>query len=432
MPDRSATARPGAVTSPPGANAGPETADDDRPLAFHHLVFQPDGDEVTVGRMDEGTFIVVPADAAELLHRLIEGMTRAEAAAWYRRTYHEEIDVAEFITDLGELGFLRTPSEQEAVAGPEQPVRWARLGRAVFSPVGAVLYLALLAAGAVAMLRSPDLAPTYHQLFFSHYMSLVVVTMYVGQLPLVLLHEAAHALAGRRLGVPSRLTIGRRLYYVVFLTSMNGLVAVPRRKRYLPMLAGMLTDVGVLAALTLVGAATRRADGGFPAVGAIALGLAYMTVLRLLWQCWFFLQTDVYYLIVTVLGCLDLQNTAKQLLSNQWNTLLRRPVRHDPAGWHPRDHQVARWYSVLIVAGYAFSLGTLLIGLLPAAARMIGTVVVRLSGHGPQGGAGLADSVLFLVLILGELAVGGTLYLRERRAARAARRPAAAPSPSTP
>jgi hypothetical protein len=112
--------------------------------------------------------------------------------------------------------------------------------------------------------------------------------------------------------------------------------------------------------------------------------------------------------------------------------LLRRPVKHDPRSWHPRDRQAARWYSVLMAAGYAFSFGTLLVGLLPAATRMIGTVAVRLSGHGPQGRAGLADSVLFLVLVLGELAVGGGLYLRERRAAhRAATSASPSPAPTT-
>ncbi|WP_327070489.1 hypothetical protein OG500_33020 [Kitasatospora sp. NBC_01250] len=419
MPDRPAAVDPGEVRGP----GAPE-----RPLAFHPLTFLPEGDDVTVGRPDEGEFVVLPADGAALLRRLVDGQTCSQAAQWYQETYGESVDIADFVADLGELGFLR--GADEPVAPPPAPVRWSRLGRAVFSPVGAVVYLALIAGWLAAMVRTPALVPSYHHLFFTHYMSVLMVTMYLSQMPLVLLHEAAHALAGRRLGLRSRLSVGRRLYYLVFLTALDGLVGVPRRKRFLPILAGILTDIAVLAGLTLLAAVTRRGDGSFPLVGAFALALAYLTVLRLLWQCWFFLQTDVYYLVVTVLGCVDLQTTAKQLLANRWCALLGRPARFDPEVWHPRDRSVARWYSVLMVAGYAFCLGTLAFGLLPSAVRVFATVLARLSAHGSHSAAGLTDSVLFLLLSVGEVVVAGGLFLRERRSRRAASAAATASSPS--
>jgi hypothetical protein len=198
---------------------------------------------------------------------------------------------------------------------------------------------------------------------------------------------------------------------------MNGLAGVPRRKRYLPMLAGMLTDVGVFAALTLIAAATHRADGGFPLTGQVILALAYATLLRLLWQSYFFLQTDAYYLIVTVLGCVDLQTTAKQRIANRWSTLRRRPGRYDPEDWHPRDRAVSRWYSVLLIFGYAYCLATLAVSVVPLAAHVFGRALARLVGDGGQGVAGLADSLLFLVLALGEPATVAVMALRERRAA---------------
>jgi hypothetical protein len=111
----------------------------------------------------------------------------------------------------------------------------------------------------------------------------------------------------------------------------------------------------------------------------VALALAYATLLRLLWQGWFFIQTDVYCLIVTVLGCLDLQATARRMLANRWSTLRGRPARHDPADRHPRDRAVARWYSVLMVVGYAFCLTTMVLALIPLLARVFGTAIGRLA-----------------------------------------------------
>ncbi|SEL16515.1 hypothetical protein [Streptacidiphilus jiangxiensis] len=407
----------------PDPTQSAEAAVPEQRLAFQRLTFLPEGDEVTVGVPDRDTYVVLPADGAALLRRLAEGSSCAAAAQWYLEEYGEPVDVADFVADLDELGFLRAPGEDEGHGGPDEarqdvPVRWRRLGRAVFSPVGAVLYLALVAAWVAAMVRTPALVPNYHHLFFTRYLSVVMVSMFVAQMPLVLLHEAAHALAGRRLGLHSRLSIGRRLHYLVFLTTLDGLVSVPRRKRFLPILAGVLTDVAVLAALTLVAAVTRRGDGSLPLVGAVALAMAYLTVLRLLWQCWFFLQTDVYFLVVTVLGCVDLQTTAKQMLGDRCRALWGRAPRHDPERWHPRDRRVARWYSLMIVAGYGFLLGTLAYGLVPTAYKVFATVVDRLSGHGGGGTAAITDSALVLLLSIGEIAVAFGLYLRERRARR--------------
>ncbi|MET8700535.1 hypothetical protein ABZW10_16925 [Kitasatospora sp. NPDC004723] len=424
MPDRPATAPPpGPASDDHPASEQPHGAS---PLAFHPLVFQSEGDEVTVGRLDEGTFVVLPADGAALLRRLVDGAEPAEAARWYARSYGETVDIAEFVTDLGELGFLRDPDQ--APAPPPAPVRWQRLGRAVFSPVGAALYLALLAGSVVVLARSPELVPGYRHLFFTPYLSVLVIVMFVAQAPLILVHEAAHALAGRRLGLPSRLSVGRRLYFVVVQTELDGLVTVDRRRRILPMLAGVLADLGVLAVLTLVAAGTRHSDGALSAAGGVALGLAYSTVLRVIWQALFFLRTDGYYLVVTVLGCVDLHTTAKQLLADRWARLRGRPAPYDPEGWHPRDRAVARWYSVLMALGYATALATLAVNLPPIVTRASRSVLDQLSAGGGHRWAGLADSIVFLFLTVGELAVSTALYLRERRARRAAAVPDALPA----
>jgi hypothetical protein len=177
------------------------------------------------------------------------------------------------------------------------------------------------------MARHHDLAPRYTNLFFSSYMTIVVIGVFFGQFPLLLVHEWFHTLAGRRLGLSSSLGIGRRLYFMVFETSLDGLVTVPRRKRYLPILAGMLADLLVVAIFTMVAGLLRRSDGSQPMVGAICLAMAFATLLRFAWQFYFYLQTDLYLLIVTALGCVDLHKTARRTLANRMNRLLGRTDR---------------------------------------------------------------------------------------------------------
>jgi hypothetical protein len=232
----------------------------------------------------------------------------------------------------------------------------------------------------------------------------------------VLLHESFHALAGRRLGLYSRLRIGRRLYMLVAETTLDGLVVVPRRQRYLPILSGMFADLLTIAALSLVAAGLRHPDGSQPLVGAICLALAYTTLLRFLWQFYVFLQTDLYQLIATVLGCVELHRTACQLIGNRFKRLTGRPERTvDESLWHPRDAAVARWYSWVLLGGYVFSIGTFLLAVLPLLYRLFDTVFGRFAAGRHVGADALADSGIFLFVTVAQLAAAAFLMLRERR-----------------
>jgi hypothetical protein len=387
--------------------------DPDLPLSVYPLTYLDEGDEVTVGRTDANTFAVLPVDGAALLRQLANGMSPRQGKQWYAEQYGEDVDIDEFLAVLDELELL-APANTQPVAPAR--IRWQRLGRAMFSPVAWACYAVLLVAAVVVVVRQPELAPRYQNLFFTRYLVLLELGIYLGQLPLILVHEAFHALAGRRLGLPSRLRIGRRLYFVVFETALDGLVVMPRRRRYLPMLAGMIADVLIIAALTLVAATLLRSD---PAVGRYLLALAFGTVLRLAWQFYFFLRTDIYYLIVTALGCVDLHTVARAMLVNRLHRLLGRTERLvDEATWHPRDRAAARWYSWLVLVGYTFMIVVAAVALIPAVVRMISIFLSQLEGT--SSALGVADALVFLGLNLAQFAIAGALAVRARTGARAA------------
>jgi hypothetical protein len=213
--------------------------------------------------------------------------------------------------------------------------------------------------------------------------------------------------------------LGQRLYFVVFETALDGLVLVPRSKRYLPMLAGLLADVLAMAGLTLVAYATRAPDGRISLVGGVCLALAFTTLPRIVWQFYFFLRTDVYYLITTVLRCVDLQTTTREYLHNRVNSLLGRHQRLvDESRWHPRDRRVARWYAPLMVTGYAAAIVMLFVVVLPLAWDFFGSALRTVFISGGDTPAHFWDSALLLALNALQFALAGVLALRERRRTR--------------
>ena len=238
------------------------------PLAFHPLTFVAERDGVVVGRPDTESFAMLPADGAQLLRRLADGMPVAEAATWYQATYAEPVDMADFLTGVRELGFVREHGEDAAAP---RPVRYQRLGALAFSPPLWACYGAVVAAGAVTMARHPELQPRPEHVLFVRSLVVVQLVILVAQLPAVLCHEWFHVLAGRRLGLPTRLTVGRRLFFVVVETHLDGLLGVPRGRRYLPFLAGLVADGVIFSLLTLAAAATDQA-GTLPVIGAAGAG----------------------------------------------------------------------------------------------------------------------------------------------------------------
>jgi hypothetical protein len=384
----------------------------DRPLRLHPLTYLEEGDEVTVGRADISSFGLFPVDGAALLRHLEAGHPPNEAARWYAEQYGEQVDITEFIEVLQELDLLVKDGETVQDAAP---VKWQRLGRALFSPVAWTGYALIVAAAATAMIRQPALVPTYHNLFFTHSsLVLLMLGIALGQVPWMLLHEGFHMLAGRRLGLPCTLRIGRRFYYVVFVTTLDGLVSVPRRKRYLPMLAGMIADVLALSILTLGAAALHGSDGLAGLAYRLLLSMAFGVVLRLAWQFYFFLRTDLYYLVITVLGCNDLQTAARQMLRNRfWRLVGRTGKLADESAWHPRDAAAARWYSWLMVAGYALIISLLVTTAFPIGLRLTEQAIHELTVA--RSALTVGDVLAFLVLNFWEPALALTLAVRAFR-----------------
>lgn len=409
----------------PDASAGPDANgqahDADTPLRLHPLSYLADNGEVTIGRPDTDSYAIFPPDGAELVRRLQQGATPRQAADWYADEYGETIDIADVVEALYELGFVRATGAGEATATAGEaptapaPVRWQRLGRALFSPVAWLCYGAVVAWAVLRMAQTPALVPSPRDLVFSDYYALIMLVMMAAAAPLIAIHEICHALAGRRLGIRSRTRMSYRFYFLVVETSLDGLVVVERRKRYLPILAGIVSDLVMISVLIILADITRGAGGTTTLASRICLAVAFAALIRVLWQFFFYLRTDIYVLISTVLNCVDLHTTSVRMLRNRVNRLLRRTDRLlDESEWHPVDRRVARWYSWLIPVGYTVSLSTFLLGVGPVFLDMITAALDRFGADGPTDSVLLIDGSVFLLMTFLQVGLALGLAVRER------------------
>jgi hypothetical protein len=141
------------------------------------------------------------------------------------------------------------------------------------------------------------------------------------------------------------------------------------------------------------------------------------------------LRTDLYYLTTTVLGCNDLQATARQVLWNRIWRFLDRPGRlADEAAWTPRDRDVARWYSWLMLAGYGLLLVMVATVMVPTATRITVQAVHEIAVA--SSALAVADVLLFLALNFWQPVVAAALAIRGFARRRRPRPPAKAETPA--
>jgi hypothetical protein len=392
----------------------------DKTVQLYPLTFVPDKPDVVVGRVDIDSFAVFPEDGAELLKRLQEGLSPDEAARWYEQQYGETLDIADFLETLHDLQFIREKEEvsKAGITRQSSDRIWECAGRAAFSFPAWVIYSCLFGYAIFLIIRFPFLRPLPSTVFFSPYYTVIELGLFFGQFPGLFLHELYHMLAGKRLGLRSRLGVGHRLYFIVFETHLTGLWSVPRKKRYLPYLAGMICDVIWCSLLVVLASLTYTPTNPYSFPGAFLLALAFSTILRFIWQFYFYLQTDVYYVITNALHCVDLQQTTRALLKNIFFRLLRRPEKQqNPEEWHPNDRRIAPWYAPLLFTGYAINICVFLFALIPIAIRYLGGVAARLF-LGTALGKDFIDACIFLGLNFLQLLIILVIIIRNHRAKR--------------
>jgi putative peptide zinc metalloprotease protein len=356
------------------------------PATAHVSVYpfsrQGDGEELVIGRPDTGTFLALPREAIEILDNLAAGSTVGEAQDLYQQQYGERPDLEDLLATLEAKGLVRPAAGREALAWQE-PGRQAAgargglkyhftaiprsLARVLFGPVVLSICGGLVALALVAAFVDPAILPPTDALFFKDSMTLKMLVLTLLSFAIVFFHELGHLIAVRATGVDSRLGISNRLWILVVETDMTGLWAVHKRKRYLPVLGGPIVDATSLSVLLLVLFADHRGWLSLaPFAREILIGGSLIYLLGLVWQCFFFVRTDFYYVLSTYFDCKNLLGDTESHLRNLLAKVVPWRIESVDLSTIPRgEMRVIRFYSVIWVLGRILSLTVFFTVVLP-------------------------------------------------------------------
>lgn len=346
-----------------------------------------DGDGYIIGSRGSRTFVAVPEIGGTVVEWLQDGCTVEECADRAAKLMGEPVDVAGFVAGLTAAGLLSS-----AVPATGGPALWTRrVGRFLFGRTGLIVQGVLAAAGVAALIARPELRPHYTDVIVSHVSLLSMVAVAALATASGLIHECAHVLAAAARGVPSRVSISRRMITIVYQTDLTRLWSVPRRQRVVPLAAGPLSDAATLGLLL---AAELAMPPGAPL--SLVRALAFIKISGIAFQFEVFMRTDFYALFVVATGCRNLWGTKGAVARRA----IGRATADDLsllASVRPSEIRWAWLYLFLYVPGVAWTVWYFVTFALPATIRLAGMSIDAVGDHGAGSLLGLAGIVALAI-----------------------------------
>lgn len=368
------------------------------------LIVRPDRQGYIVEDEAAGQFYEMSELCVLALERMRDGGTmEAIEAELSARFPDEDVDMVGFAEQLVEL---RLVAELDGVAVSTEPPS-ARAGEAAsrklggfdwipesfarlwFSPFMRLLYAFAIVANAALLVAKPELLPHYRDVFVFDSMALNSVTWLAVSFALLMLHEFGHIMAVRSFGLSARLGVGHRFVFVVLETEMDGIWRLTPQQRNRAYFAGMGVDMLML--LVALSAQTALSGDAEWASGLAALA-AFDLVVKLVFQCCFYMKTDLYYVVENVTGCYNLMER-----SREWLAAMLKRSGHPTRGF--AELRTVKGYALFYAAGYGFSIGLIALYFAPQLVVSLTTVVSRLT-LSPEEGA-FWDAIVFAAEAIG-------------------------------
>ncbi|MGJ7919158.1 hypothetical protein [Neobacillus sp. LXY-4] len=284
-------------------------------LKLHPINIREDKKNFIVEDQITGEFFEMPAICIYALEMIENGASLHEIEKELKAAYpEEEVNLLEFAQQLWEMDLIQEvdgqPIESAKRKQKNHGFLWIpqRMAKIFFNRFAMCFYSILFLVNIGIFISNPHLIPHYKDLFVFDVMTINILIYFAISLLLVLVHEFGHVMALRSVGLPTKVEIGHRLILVVLETDMSEVWGLPAKKRNVLYLAGLCFD-NVILFLALL------ADLLFPGQTGVVLGISGMIVLdvviRMIYQCFIYMKTDLYYVLENLTGCYNLLENSR-------------------------------------------------------------------------------------------------------------------------
>lgn len=384
-------------------------------IKLYPLSIQKDKKNYIVEEPISGDFFEMPQISVDAIKRLEKGEGLDDVEKVIKESYpDEEVDIIEFVEQLVELGLVKAvdgePINREIDRANSKSkaggFEWipSGVGRLFFNRMMDKVYLLLLVLNIFIFVLNPELFPHYKDIFLFDSMVMNMLVYLLISLVLIMIHEFGHILAIRSYNLPAKLSIGNRLIFIVFETDLTSAWKLDPKKRNILYLAGMsIEQVLVFVSLGLM---LLFPDANF--VGILSI-IVLDIFIKTIYQCCFYMKTDVYYVVENVTGCYNLMESGTEYL--------RSIFKKQRISWKEKQKMfqdnlnVIRMYSVFYIIGVFLTLLLATIYLLPQLYYAYTTIFSNIQR--PDNSAAFWDAVAFIAQTI--FMIGLLVYLMRKR-----------------
>jgi putative peptide zinc metalloprotease protein len=186
-----------------------------------------------------------------------------------------------------------------------------KVGKVFFNNKMKLTYIILLLLNVTFLSINPHLFPHFKDVFIFDFMfQNIIVWIVIGGI-LVLIHELGHILAIRAHELPTKLEVGHRLFFIVLETDLSLGWKLSSKERIFVYFAGMCFDNVVLFIALMAQILFPNAPEMFNSIMAF---IALDVVIRLIYQCFVYMKTDLYYVLENLTGCHNLMENTKNII----------------------------------------------------------------------------------------------------------------------
>lgn len=370
---------------------------------FDDLVINKDTeDEYYVGRTSINSYVLLPEIAVIIIEDWKQGYSLEDTEEKYS---DYEIDFQDFIEGMIDCNFVQKAGDdvfESLQTDRDKGLRFdfisKKFSKLIVNKYVALSIIVLFIYALYLAFSSTTNYLSYENVFWCESLLILVIVAPVFDFITGMIHEFAHFFAMRRYSDDlGSLSLSRRLTHLVYQTRLDNIWLVPKPKRLVIYLSGILSDILLISIFIIM------SQLNIPETLKLflAYGVLHLTV-GIIFQFKFYMKTDIYYVISELVGNASLYEDSKLFLRSLF----------------AKDNETVEkstsivMYSILLVLGSSIDLALTFIYVIPVVKRTIKLFNVALV---TQNYTDLAAVILTVLIMIIELMLLIKIYLTEKK-----------------